>query len=267
MGLPDDASLQFSTPERLSLDLPIAGVGSRALAWMVDAAILGFAWVVLLFVVTLLVPDPGGALGGLSGLGRSLLVLGAFAAQWVYWTACEVLWKGQTPGKRVARIRVARLDGSAPGPLESAVRNLVRVIDFLPVGYALGITTSLLDGRHRRLGDLAAGTVLLRAERLSLDSLVAARPLRAIPVTGGTAGAHHGLDPELAGLLASFLIRRDALLPQARERIARLLFERIVEARPEALTEDERAALATNPRGIEAWLTSRMGQGDPTGPA
>src|SRR5262249_20849585 len=141
---------------------PLAGIGTRALAYLVDTAAMFAVWVVAYFSLSLLVSDVLGFFQSFSGVAQALLVAGAVFMAWIYWTACEVSFGGQTLGKRALRIRVARADGSAPGLLESAVRNLCRAIDFLPVLYFLGLMTALVSARGQRLGDLLAGTVLVR---------------------------------------------------------------------------------------------------------
>src|SRR5688572_12160642 len=110
------------------MELPLAGVGSRAMAYLIDVGAMFVTWVVAYFVLSLVVSDVLGLFQSLSGLAQSLLAVAVFAAQWVYWTACEALWGGRTLGKRAVGIRVARQDGGAPGLWESAVRNLCRVV-------------------------------------------------------------------------------------------------------------------------------------------
>src|SRR4029079_902185 len=109
-------------------------------------------------------PDVLKVIGGMSTFVRVAAIAGLFFFQWVYWTASEVFWRGQTPGKRLMKIRIVRSDGSPVTLFESAVRNLLRLVDFLPAFYGIGIIAMLLDPRHRRLGDLAAGTLALREE-------------------------------------------------------------------------------------------------------
>src|SRR5262245_34492677 len=152
-----DLKLDFATPERVSMSLPIAGIGYRSLAYLVDLGVVLSFWVIVYFLYALTGPDMVKLVSGLSTAMRVATVLGIFFFQWMYWTVAEVLWRGQTPGKRLLKIRVVRSDGSAAGVFESAVRNLLRLVDFLPVAYALGVVTMLIDKKHRRLGDLAAG--------------------------------------------------------------------------------------------------------------
>ncbi len=161
-------ALQVATPERVAVELPIAGLGSRAMAYLVDLALLGAVGLVAYFVVTFFVPDPVNAALELSAFVRIAAAAALFFALWVYWTLLEVAWQGQTPGKRLVRIRVVKLDGSPVTVLSSAVRNLLRIVDFMPVCYPVGIITMLVDRKHRRLGDLLGGTVLVRDEQVDL---------------------------------------------------------------------------------------------------
>jgi len=248
---PLDATLHVSTPERVHLTLPVAGVGTRILAWVVDAGILFFGWAALFFLVSLTEADLIGIFEGLSGAARTLLVLGTFAAQWIYWTLFEVLWGGRTPGKALLKIRVARLDGSAPGVLESAIRNLLRVVDFLPLGYCVGLLTALFTDQQRRLGDLAAGTLLLRDEQIHLDHYLApkAAPGPRIPETAATSSA---LEGPVAALLTSYLARLEDFTPDARTALARTFLQKL----GGSLDAPEREALAADPVALEQWLRS-----------
>ena len=244
-----DATLHVRTPERVRLSLPVAGVGTRALAWLVDAGILFFGWAALFFLVSLTETDLIGTFEGLSGPARTLLLLGTFAAQWVYWTLFEVLWGGRTPGKALLRIRVARLDGSAPGVIESAIRNLLRVVDFLPFGYCVGLLSALFTDQHRRLGDLAAGTLMLRDEQIRLDHYLepeAAPSSRIAPATAAAAA----LEGPVGTLLTSYLARVDDFTPEARVALARSFLEKL----GDSLEPAEREALEADPAALVAWL-------------
>jgi uncharacterized RDD family membrane protein YckC len=214
-------SLEVATPERVALALPIAGIGYRSLAYLLDVLLLFALWVVAYFAFSLVNADVVGLFQSLSGLGKTLAVLGVFASQWLYWSLFEIFWNGQTPGKRALRIRVARVDGSPAGALESVVRNLCRAIDFLPLLYATGVVTMLINSQHRRLGDLVAGTVLLRDERIDLDKYAA-------PAEPGPADARNGAPLPAADveLILSFLDRTALLEPEARLRLTRAMVER-----------------------------------------
>jgi uncharacterized RDD family membrane protein YckC len=203
--------LQVATPERVAVDLPIAGLGSRAMAYVVDVGLLGAFAMVAYFTLTFFM-DPYTAALGLSGLARTLSLVAVFFGMWIYWTLLEVLWNGQTLGKRLLRIRVVRSDGSPVTVFASAVRNLVRIVDFLPAGYPVGLITMLVDKRHRRLGDLLAGTVLVRDERIDLSRYEQVNSTMTVN------------EVEVA---TSYLARFDQFEPAARLRLGTMLAQRM----------------------------------------
>jgi uncharacterized RDD family membrane protein YckC len=162
-----DTRLRQETPEGVELTLSPAGPVPRALAWALDFALRGIVYLVGGFV---LVPM------GSAGVGLGLI--GAFLLEWGYPVYFE-LQRGCTPGKQLLSLRVVQHDG-APLTLGSALlRNLVRFVDFMPVGYLFGLLSCLLSGRFQRLGDLAAGTlVIYKIDSITrpLPETVAARP-------------------------------------------------------------------------------------------
>lgn len=209
MSTPDGQSLQIATAERVAVELPIAGLGSRAMAYLVDVALMGAVALVVYFVVTLAIPDPVNAVLGLSGLvriiGGALLVFGL----WVFWTGFELAWNGQSPGKRLVRIRVVHTDGSPVTVFSSAVRNLLRLVDFLPACYPVGVICMLVDRKHRRLGDLLAGTLLVRDEKIDLTAYDAVQT--------------SGLSVDVLELGVQFVKRYPELQPPHRDRVGRQL--------------------------------------------
>ncbi|WP_257459111.1 RDD family protein [Archangium lipolyticum] len=243
-------NLDVATPERVALSLPVAGIGYRCLAYLIDIVLLFLFWVVAYFTFTLLVSDVLGFFEGLSGFTRTLMVVGVFATQWLYWTVCEVVMGGQTPGKRLIGIRVVRVDGSPVGVLESAVRNLVRVVDFLPGLYATGCLSMLLTRQHRRLGDLLAGTLLVREERIDLDKYTA--PAAEAPAVSA-ASSRMRLAPEDVELILAFLTRAPQLEPAARTRLGTKLVDRYG-----GLGEEERATVLASPQATESFLRTRV---------
>jgi hypothetical protein len=156
----------------------------------------------------------------------------------MYWTASEVLWRGQTPGKRLMRIRVVRHDGSPVGLFESAVRNLLRVVDFLPFAYGVGVISMLIDSQHRRLGDVAAGTLALREERIGLEKY-AAKPADA-PVTIG-----RPLSAPEHEILRSYAARFEQLDRDARLKLGRQMAQRFGDDAP------------TDDASLRAWVARR----------
>jgi uncharacterized RDD family membrane protein YckC len=152
--MPIDTTRPVYTPEGIALRLPAAGPVPRAVAWLIDTAI---RWGILM-VVSLLV-----GLLGKAGYGLYLLVY--FVVFWGYPILCEVLFDGQTPGKRALELRVIADDGAPVGWLASITRNLLRTVDFLPVGYGAGLVASFADPWGRRLGDMVAKTMVIHAPR------------------------------------------------------------------------------------------------------
>jgi uncharacterized RDD family membrane protein YckC len=113
----------------------------------------------------------GGQISSLSWLTAAAGILG-FLFLWGYYIYFETSWNGQTPGKRWAGIRVIRQDGLPINLSEVIIRNLIRIVDFLPLLYGLGIVAMFADSQSRRLGDLAAGTLVVREpEAVTLASL------------------------------------------------------------------------------------------------
>ncbi|HEV2014395.1 MAG TPA: RDD family protein [Candidatus Dormibacteraeota bacterium] len=166
---PPDASddLIISTPERVAFQYEIAGIGSRFLAQIVDSLII----TAILIAITIL----AASLGGIFSSGELALlveIILGFILLAGYFLISEAAWNGQTIGKRAARLRVVGDHGEPLTVGQAAIRNLVRIVDFLPFFYAIGMLTLFINGRGKRLGDFAAGTLVVRdRERISLYDL------------------------------------------------------------------------------------------------
>lgn len=215
--------MRIDTPEQIGLDLELAGLGSRFVAWFIDAvwkSLLSLAVVTLGLVLLTLV---GGAnpFEGSSKLVLAL-VIAILSAVWLgYGVYFEARWNGQTPGKWFARIRVVRLGGAPVDVVAAAVRNALAVVDSLPSFHLLGATVILLTANRQRLGDLAAGTVVVR-ERYAGDAPdsgdelleIAAPDLRFKPAELAA------LEPGDRAVIRSFLQRYREMEPDGRERLA-----------------------------------------------
>jgi uncharacterized RDD family membrane protein YckC len=157
---PDQISID--TPELVSIELPLAGIGSRFIALLVDYLIWGAGLVVVVVLAFLLLP----ALRTFNRISaqwaEAIVIFTLFLFNWGYFTLFEAFWNGRTPGKRVAKIRVIQRSGRSIGLVESMARNLVRYVDQLPFFYAVGVITMFVTRQHQRLGDLAAGTLVVR---------------------------------------------------------------------------------------------------------
>lgn len=151
---PLDTVREVYTPEGVALRLPAAGPVPRAMAWLIDALIR----YTVLFIASVVL----GLIGNV-GMGLYLLVL--FVVTWGYPVLFEVLFDGQTPGKRALDLRVISADGAPVGWLASAVRNLLRTVDFLPAFYGVAVVAGFADPWGRRLGDMVARTMVIHAPR------------------------------------------------------------------------------------------------------
>ena len=146
--------LRIATPEGVTVDLVLAGLGSRFTATLVDLTLKG-----LLILGAFLVASQIGDLG----LALSSIV--SFAIYFGYDVAFEVLANGRTPGKRWTGLRVLRDDGRPVDLLSSAIRNVVRLVDGLPLSYLPAMVSILVTKHNQRLGDLAASTIVVREPR------------------------------------------------------------------------------------------------------
>ena len=147
----------------------MAGIGSRFVAALWDHLIISVAQILLTIAMITILTSVGisTSLSGSTDMGPvffvlALLVIINFLILWGYFALFEIVWNGQTPGKRAGRIRVIRRDGQPVGAGEVIVRNLVRLVDFLPGFYGIGLITMFIDPQARRLGDMAASTIVVR---------------------------------------------------------------------------------------------------------
>jgi uncharacterized RDD family membrane protein YckC len=154
--------LNIDTPELVDIEMPLAGIGSRFIALLVDYLIWGAAFLVLGVLAAFILPGIKAFSKISAQWAGSIFIFIFFLFHWGYFTLFEAFWNGRTPGKRVARIRVIQRSGRAIGLFESMARNLVRFVDQIPLIYAVGVVTMFATRQHQRLGDLAAGTLVVR---------------------------------------------------------------------------------------------------------
>jgi uncharacterized RDD family membrane protein YckC len=154
--------LSIDTPELVAIEMPLAGIGSRFIALLVDTLIWGVSLFVLILLFSVLMP----AIAAFNRLSFqwavAIVILLIFLYNWGYFTLFEAFWNGRTPGKKVAKIRVIQRSGRPIGLIESMARNFVRYVDQLPGFYVVGVITMFLTRQHQRLGDLAAGTLVVQ---------------------------------------------------------------------------------------------------------
>ncbi len=204
--------LKIRTPEGIEFALPLAGPVSRMLAFVVDIG-----------VVMTIGSVAKQVLGPLGFLGKDFLdavhMMSYFVISLAYMAVAEWLWRGQTVGKRLLGLRVVDAGGFRLEPSQVIVRNLMRFVDGLPALYLLGGITCLVNRHRQRLGDLAAGTVVIRAPKVArpdLDQLLGGKYNSLAEIRHLAARLRQKVRPEMGTLALEALLRRDEIDPGAR---------------------------------------------------
>lgn len=253
-GLSLDQQVDVETPEQVVFSYTVAGIGSRAAAAIIDYLVCFVA----LFAILLGLILPAGFMSGFQEMGAwtlALLVLMQFAIVWGYYVLFEGLNDGQTPGKKRMHLRVVQDGGYAVSFSASAVRNLVRIIDLQPgFTYGVGMISAAMSRNGKRLGDVVAGTMVVRERVVHVAPAVARRAGPEAPRDYTTL-----LTDEEFALLERFMARRQTLDAERRRAIAEQLATRFRPRWPDgdtpnapmlvALFEREREARA---RGVAA---------------
>ncbi|MCE9564466.1 MAG: RDD family protein [Planctomycetes bacterium] len=263
--------MRIETPEQIEVDLELAGLGSRFLAQLID-----WCWKLFItFILGVLAAIIAGlaGFGGRGGRGRgddlfdnppALVIAVVIAAIYIIWFTYgvffEIRWNGQTPGKRAAGIRVIQVGGAPLDFRTAGIRNLMAVADFIPVFYILGAVLILLTDRKQRLGDLAAGTIVVRerAEILGPDSTD--------ELTEHATGEYRFTPLQLSALtrndrmvIREFLRRYDGMDRRSWQRLAQKMADTFVQKTGYELTDyldgtDARAFLASLLRDLDEKL-------------
>lgn len=170
-----DDELVIETPERVELHYVLANIGNRFLAAAIDHLIQASAIFIVIIIAGAF--SDWRLFNSMGVWAAALTVLAIFAIYWGYFVVFETLWSGQTPGKRIMRLRVVREDGRPVRFFEVFVRNLLRIaIDFQPLpSYAIGVVSIIFSARSKRVGDFVAGTVVVKeraTEAPSLDEII-----------------------------------------------------------------------------------------------
>jgi uncharacterized RDD family membrane protein YckC len=166
-----DTSEQIETPEGVDLEVVPAGVIVRCLAYLIDFSIRAVIFIVLAML-----------LAWLGDFGAGILSIFVFLLEWLYPVAFEVFVNGSTPGKKLMKLRVIQEDGTPVRLSSSVIRNLLRIVDFLPLGYLTGLVTMVLSGNFRRLGDLAAETMVVYDDSTNVYSISEHCKRRSLPM-------------------------------------------------------------------------------------
>jgi uncharacterized RDD family membrane protein YckC len=255
-----DEFLQIDTPENVVFGYEVAGLGSRFVAALIDYAVIiaSLLFIYLLFFVLALsagvedVSEQPNIIGWVIGI----LTLVSFILQWGYYIVFEMLWNGQSPGKRLLKLRVIRTDGTPISLIESLIRNLVRLIDFLPITYGIGFVTMFINTQSRRLGDLAAGTlVVFDRSEITLESLQPQPPKKHTP----TLPAALSQEETLPDIPIERLTERDIALVEQYLHRRKDLANRKQMAQQIAKTLHKRMELTYQSMGIaqlEEWLSN-----------
>ncbi len=230
-------TVSVETPELVVFSYTLAGVGSRAAAALIDYGICLMGLVALFVLLALLVGARGfRTTAQLSDAWTlALMVVGQFAILWGYYVLFEGLADGQTPGKRLMRLRVVRDGGYSVTFGASAARNLMRVVDMQPAfTYALGIISVALTASAKRLGDIVAGTIVVR------EQLTSQPPLQPLPRhrRRGADAAESAIQPLAQPslrdaeytVLERFALRRMSLSAEARQALTAQLAQRFATA-------------------------------------
>ena len=237
--------LEIETPDHVVLRYDLAGGGNRGFAALVDFVVATFLvigvtslWAVLEAVLP----------RGLFFATQGLFVLVTLLLAWSYFIVLEWLWEGRTLGKRMFGLRVISADGSPASFTAVLIRNLLRIVDFLPAFYGLGLLAIVLSSRSQRLGDLAAGTFVVRAPRPRIDLL----SLRTIAASGGPSVEVRGLPAELQRLVREFVARESALSDADRRRVAASIANALRARAPDTAAGDDIELIRTIARSLRA---------------
>jgi uncharacterized RDD family membrane protein YckC len=226
---------QFSlqTPESVELEFTLAGIGNRAYALILDYIFLGLILIVLLVFwafLSLLISDTFNYFG----LNSDTVNLWLFAIQLLiifatyvgYFVFFETMWQGQTPGKRIVKIRVICDDGKTVRLQQSTLRALLRPID--DNLFFIGAFLIMLTKREKRLGDWAAGTIVIQEERPLASTVFTLSPdAQALTDKLLIEADISRLLPEDFAVIREYLHRRDGMIPQARIELCRKLAYRV----------------------------------------
>ncbi|TMC83107.1 MAG: RDD family protein [Chloroflexi bacterium] len=225
-----DTDLVVATPERVSFGYQVAGLGTRAIAQILDLLILGGVLLGLTFAAI--------AIGqaGFDVVAYLLVIIGGFVVVFGYFWASEAFWSGQTIGKKVFRLRAVGDRGEPMTFMQAGIRNVVRIVDFLPYGYGVGLVVLFVNGKGKRLGDLAAGTIVVKdSEYIGLWQLAGGQPSAPPPPPGAPPAQAPALpfapatpaelilrrlDPGLRRFITSYARRRPELPVPMRAQLA-----------------------------------------------
>ncbi|TMD59229.1 MAG: RDD family protein, partial [Chloroflexi bacterium] len=226
-----ERDLHIRTAEHVGISYELAGIGNRMLAAFFDILFLGIVIVGGFLVAAVILRQLGVSLAVDFIVSAVLVVLLLLVVPFGYWVAMESLWNGQTLGKRIVGIRVLRDDGSPVGFFAIATRALLRSLDLVPIIFPIDIVLIVASKKGQRLGDIVAGTVVVKA-RVERD--FSTLRTRAVPQGEAPVVTVRGLSGEGQRLVREFALREGGLKPEARTEVARAIARTIRPAIPES---------------------------------
>lgn len=231
------------TPEYVEFNFVLAGLLSRFLALAIDTVVSVMLTMVVVFSLALASIITGGFAG-------AMMLMLWFLIDWGYFVLLEVVWSGQTIGKRALGLRVIQESGVRVGFYQSVVRNLLRPLDKLPIFYFVGGTAALFSASQQRLGDILAGTVVIRERKLKIPASLA-RPEGDVGLLDDPyfRSLVQRLPADEEQLLVSAAMRREELSIEARLALFSAISERLQTewgfGRPEHLSDEKLVLLVT----------------------
>ena len=224
----DDFNLQLASSARVQLQLRVAGFGNRSLAYLLDLTIVATVWLTLAFVITALFTGILDHLLDMSSLYQALLTVLAFVLTTTYDIFFESFYDGQTPGKKWLGLRVVRLDGARLSFFDSAIRNLLRVVDILPMGYGVGIISMATNRQQRRLGDWVSACVVVREDEARDEVNLPKILLRSeYDPACAVATKDLALSADAIIILEDYFRRQHLFSPTARQQLARQMLNKL----------------------------------------
>jgi uncharacterized RDD family membrane protein YckC len=241
--------LDIDTPEQISLELPLAGIGSRFLALTIDSLIQIGILIVLIIagvVISMSYTQLSGAADKFFSqtVGAIVTIVVPFCLYWGYFAFFEILWQGRTPGKRVAGIRVIHQSGRPMTAIECIGRNLMRALDIQPGIYAVGLICMMCNKQNRRVGDYVAGTIVVHDKALdSVSPTWGDKRFGDKRFEGAVPSELRKLTPDELVLVETYLNRRYDLDPTVRaltaQRIVGMITEKLGIPKPPEQRDDD----------------------------
>jgi uncharacterized RDD family membrane protein YckC len=241
--LPSENQIKIETPEQIALDFPLAGIGSRFLAYALDTVLQVLLYIAGSFAFFAAVSYAKWAPRWLHSIPvawlPAIIIIFMFCIYWGYFALFEILWRGQTPGKRLAGIRVIKDSGRPINVYEGVARNLLRAVDGLPGMYMVGLVCMMISRRNQRLGDHLAGSIVVHEKRPDEAPLEWS--------VGGPAAESisqlQAVTPEELVLIETYLQRRDSFDFAVRDQTAHQIANRItaktgIERQPDQSLDD-----------------------------